>query len=111
MCLTDAQSVLSDRTANAHRSKRNRGGGLTETHAVNPTYVKKGGDAWVPKIIRLFIFLFKKRFVDAARGTHPVVGKRIKWNALNFFIVDPFTNTANPFCQLASPNLIFAVGT
>ncbi len=53
--------------------------------------------------MRLFAFLFKKRFIDAARRTHPVVGKFIKQNALNVFIVDPFTNTANPFCQLVSP--------
>ena len=84
---------------------KNKGGPLLgETHTINPTRCqKKSGDSSVSKTTRLFAFFFKKRFVDATRRTHPVVGKFIKLNALNVFIIDPFTNTANPFCQLVSP--------
>jgi|GEM_PF-1250073 hypothetical protein len=51
-------------------------------------------------LVTLFL---KKRLVDAARRTHPIVRELTERNAFNFFVIDPFANTANPFCQLASP--------
>jgi hypothetical protein len=58
---------------------------------------------------RLATLLFKKRLVDAARRTYPIVREFAERNALDFFIIDPFTNTANPFCQLASPPPHFVI--
>ena len=47
--------------------------------------------------------LFKKRLVNAASGTDPIVREFTEQNALYFFIIDVLTDTANPFCQLISP--------
>jgi hypothetical protein len=104
MCLTD-RAIQNCAIELASTEAKNKDGSLLgETHTIDLTLgQKKSGDSLVSKTMCLFAFLFKKRFVDAARRTHPVVGKFIKLNTLNVFIVDPFTNTANPFCQLVSP--------
>lgn len=104
MCLTD-RAVKNRAIELASTEAKNKGGPLLgETHTINPMLCQKKKWGLIGlQTTRLLAFFFKKRFVDATRRTHPVVGKFIKLNALNVFIIDPFTNTANPFCQLVSP--------